>query len=657
MPLSYGDNLIYRDWDPVYRSPAGALPAGTPLRFFVACPAPEITACALLWQEGDGEPKHIPMKRVSEGFTLHFPAIQQPLVGFYRFQAETPAGPLYLGRAPESFWAAPALTPDAFPPFQLTVHTADFETPAWFRGGILYQIFPDRFAPGDPKTVAAGLNYHRAMGRKMQLHPQWDAPVKWKEDDGTAYNPNDFYGGTLEAITRRLPYLHDLGISALYLNPIFEADSNHRYNTADYRRIDPILGTAEDLEILCRQAGELGIRVILDGVFSHTGADSRYFNQKGNYPEAGACQSRDSLWYSWYTFSHWPTEYRAWWGFPSLPEVREEDPGWRDEIITGPDSVIRHWLRAGVSGYRLDVADELPDTTLADIRKAVKSVRPDALILGEVWEDPTTKVSYGQRRRYALGESLDSTMNYPLRRGILDFLLWKSDSRALLRLLLGQRLHYPLPLYQSLMNLLSSHDVDRALTVLSSRLEGDGLTREQRAGFLISEAQRARGKAAMELATALIWSLPGVPSIYYGEEAGMQGFGDPFVRQSMDWESVFLQEHYCRLGNIRKKYTALQTGTVAFSAPSPHCLCIVRQCPDSGETLLTVAARADTEAVLDLEDLVGDEISCTGFSRAVPLWGETQLALRDGLLPISLPAGGWEIYSLDAMPFTGDIPE
>lgn len=650
MPLSYGDNFTYRDWDSTYRSPVGATPIGTSLRFFIACPFQEITACALLWQEDNGNSKCIPMERRPEGFILHFPAIRRPLVGFYRFRAETPVGSLYLGRAQESFWAAPALVQDALPPFQLTVYAADFETPSWFKGGILYQIFPDRFAPGNPKTVAVGINYHRTMGREIQLHSQWNTPVKWKEDDGTAYNPNDFYGGTLEAITQRLPYLQSLGVSTLYLNPIFEANSNHRYNTADYRQIDPILGTAEDLRILCSRAKELGIYVILDGVFSHTGADSRYFNQKGNYLEPGACQSRESQWYSWYDFSHWPTEYRAWWGFPSLPEIREEDPGWQTEIISGPDSVIRHWLRVGISGYRLDVADELPDSTLSDIRTAVKAECPDALILGEVWEDPTTKVSYGQHRRYALGESLDSTMNYPLRRGILDFLLWKSDSRMLLRLLLGQRLHYPLPLYQSLMNLLSSHDVDRALTVLSSQLEGDELTKEQRADFLISETQQARGKAAMELATALIWSLPGVPSIYYGEEAGMQGFGDPFVRQSMNWENIFLQDHYCKLGNIRNTHTALQTGKVAFSAPSPHCLCIVRQCPESGETLLTVAARADTKVILDLEDLAGDDISCADFSQATSLLDGKQQTILEGLFPISLSSGGWEIYVLDAIP-------
>ena len=641
----YRNKLIYCDAKREYRDPVGPVQTGDMVRFFLRCDAPEVQGCTLLtWPQGDLGLEY-PMEAVPGGFSVQFRAPRKAQAVFYRFRLETPDGPLYLGRGQGPFYGELSTAQDALPAFQLTVWNHGFSAPDWFSGGVLYQIFPDRFAPGTPEQVAAGLAYHRALGREMRFHESWNEPVDWKGRDEETYYPNDFYGGTLDAITEKLDYLQNLGVTALYLNPIFEADSNHRYNTADYHRVDPILGTAESLERLCTEAKARGIRVILDGVFSHTGADSRYFNQRGCYPQPGACQSQDSPYYCWYTFHRWPVEYQAWWGFPSLPEVREEEPAWQEEVITGENSVIRTWLRCGVSGYRLDVADELPDEVLELIRTAAHETKPDALILGEVWEDATTKVSYGVRRRYCLGTSLDSVMNYPLRRGVLDFLLGYIDSAALLQLLLGQRLHYPPPIYRSLMNLLSSHDVDRALTVLSTRIEGDKLTRRQRAEFWITPAQAERGKQSMEQATALLWSLPGVPSIYYGEEAGLQGFGDPFVRAPMDWERSFLQEHYALLGRLRREHAALSDGAVAFAAPDPGCICVLRQAGE--ETILTVISRGEARCVLDLRDFSGDPMNTAGLTYARALLGGESFAFSRELIPLYLTPGCREMYLLE----------
>ncbi len=642
----YQNKLIYCDAKPEYRDPIGPVPTGGKLRLFLRCCAPGVRSCTLLtWPQGESGPDH-PMEAVPGGFAVNWQAPWEAQVIFYRFRADTPDGPVYIGRGAGPFYGELCLEPEALPAFQLTVWNSDFTTPDWCSGGVMYQIFPDRFARGEAAQVESGLAYHRALGREMRFHASWQEPVEWEGHDGNPYYPNDFYGGTLRAITEKLEYLQRLGVTILYLNPVFESDSNHRYNTADYHKIDPILGTEADLRELCTQAQARGIRVILDGVFSHTGADSRYFNQRNCYPGPGAVQSQDSPYYSWYTFTRWPAEYKSWWGFPSLPEVRETDPAWQREIITGENSVIRAWLRCGISGYRLDVADELPDEVLELIHTAARETRPDALILGEVWEDATTKVSYGVRRRYCLGTSLDSVMNYPLRRGVLDFLLGYLDSTALLQLLLGQRLHYPPPIYRCLMNLLSSHDVDRALTVLSTRIEGDKLTRRQRAEFCITAAQAERGRQSMELATTLLWSLPGVPSIYYGEEAGLQGFGDPFVRAPMNWDSDFLQAHYALLGRLRREHIALREGAVALAAPDPACLCVLRQ--SGAETILTVVCRGETSCVLDLRDFYGDPIETAGLAHAQPLLGEGRgFSFSRELIGMHLTPGCREMYLLE----------
>ena len=364
--------------------------------------------------------------------------------------------------------------------WQLSVIPADFTVPEAFRGRVMYQIFPDRFAFSNDGTAERGVAYHTALGQTPELHRSLEEPVRWQPRPFEQnYIPDDFYGGTLRGIEQKLPYLKELGISCLYLNPIVEARSNHRYDTSDYMRVDPILGTNEDFTHLCEMARQMGIRIMLDGVFSHTGADSIYFNRYNHYPVKGACQGADSPYYGWYEFRSFPNDYRSWWGFAELPEVEETNPGWQEMIVTGQDSAVRTWLRRGASGWRLDVADELPDAVLALIRRAAREEKPDAPILGEVWEDPVLKESYGSRRDYALGNSLDSVMNYPFRTAVLRFAHRWIDAYALRDFLRGQQMNYPKPLYYSLMNLLGSHDVDRLRSALAADVVIRDLKREE----------------------------------------------------------------------------------------------------------------------------------------------------------------------------------
>ncbi len=550
--------------------------------------------------------------------------------------------------------------------FRLTVYAKGFETPAWFRRCIMYQIFPDRFARDWSDTAREGIEKHRAMGRHVKYHEDWNEPVDWQPNSADGfYFPLDFYGGTLKGVESRLNYLKSLGVGVIYFNPVFEACSNHRYDTADYLNIDPILGTNADFEDLCTAAERMGIRIMLDGVFSHTGADSIYFNKFSHYPDAGAYNAGSaSPYYGWYDFRHYPNDYRCWWNFPDLPEVDEGNADWRDFVITGRDSVVRTWIRRGAAGWRLDVADELPDEALCLIRQAAKAEAPDAVVLGEVWEDAVIKHSYGSRRKYALGESLDSVMNYPFRSAVIDFLCFRTDARALAAFLLGQRLNYPAPMYFSLMNLLSSHDVERVRTALATRLDARSMSREQQAGFIVGDAQDARGAAMQRLAAAIQYAIPGVPCVYYGDETGMGGMLDPFDRAPFTTGARPLTDWYTALGKIRSAHDALSTGAAAFFAPDADVICILR-CISGGAdafgeaaadgAFLAVINRTDWEKdlVLDLwldnAGLTAAELAglrAQNHTRAECLLTGETAEISEGLLRLKLPPESVRIFEL-----------
>lgn len=461
--------------------------------------------------------------------------------------------------------------------FRLTVYKADFNTPEWFRHCVMYQAFPDRFAFDKSDTFKNGIEYHRSIGQTPDVHAGLEEPVKYLPRENEAeYEPDDFYGGNFKGIIKKLPYLKKLGVSCLYMNPIFEARSNHRYDTADYLRPDPILGTEDDFKELASAADELGIRIILDGVFSHTGADSVYFNKYGHYSSIGAYQGAESPYYNWYDFKRFPDEYRSWWGFKELPEVEETRSDWQRFIITGENSVVKTWLRKGAAGWRLDVADELPDNVLAMIRDAAKSVSKDAPIIGEVWEDAVTKISYGLSRNYALGYSLDSVMNYPLRRAVLDFAHGRTDAYDLCNFLMSQQQNYPKPMYYSLMNLLGSHDVERLITSLSTDMDIRALSREDQLKFEFEPDAVSKALELEKLCAVIQFSLPGVPSIYYGDEQGMAGVCDPFNRAPFKESECGLFEFYSSIAAERNSFPEMQTGEALFVPYSKDSFSILR---------------------------------------------------------------------------------
>ena len=500
--------------------------------------------------------------------------------------------------------------------WQLTVYE-ESSTPAWFGCGVVYQIFPDRFCRLELPDPAG-------MVGSRTIHENWSNLPDWRPDAQGEVRNCDFFGGSLQGILSKLDDLADFGVTVLYLNPVFESASNHRYNTADYRAIDPMLGTEDDFHHLCQEAKRRGIRVILDGVFNHTGSQSRYFNADGFYSDTGAAQSPDSPYYHWYSFHPWPADYDAWWGIRTLPAVREDAPDYRDFIIRGQDSVVRHWLRAGASGWRLDVADELPDDFIGEIRTAMEETAPDSFLLGEVWEDATTKIAYSMRRRYLLGQELHGVMNYPFRTALIAYLLG-GDADEFRETLESLRENYPPHAFYSLMNFLSTHDTPRILTVLGADHVPD--SKEERAVFRLSPARRQLGLKRLRLAALVLFTFPGAPTVYYGDEAGMEGWEDPFNRAGYPWgqEDSELKSFFSKLAHLRREQPALQAGQLHWRWTAGSLLVFAREL--DGQLLTTVVNAADTPQTLTLPwfgDTARDLLSSEALSPA------------DNVLPLTL---------------------
>ena len=419
--------------------------------------------------------------------------------------------------------------------YQITVHE-DFQIPSWYKEGVMYNIFVDRFNNGNRNKKPSNPK------KNSFIYANWsDTPMYIKDKDGEIIRW-DFHGGNLKGIIDKLSYLSKIGVTIIYLSPIFESSSNHKYNTGDYKKIDPMFGDEEILKELIEKANEKGINIILDGVFSHTGADSKYFNKFGNYDEVGAYQSKDSKYSSWYTFNEFPDDYKCWWGIKDLPNVNELNKDYMDYIIYDEDSVINKWTGMGIKGWRLDVADELPTEFIKELRKELKKNDTESILIGEVWEDASNKISYNERRSYLTGNQLDSVMGYPFRENIVSFLKGNITSKELNNKFMTIKENYPKESFKANLNLISSHDVARIKTELNY------------------------DEAMVRLAVATQMTFEGVPYIYYGDEAGLCGGTDPDNRKTYPWknEDGDIIEFYKESINTRKKYNVLTNGDTEF---------------------------------------------------------------------------------------------
>ena len=498
------------------------------------CCTPTESAFFRFYNDGE-EAELFPMYKTEFGWSISLKITEIGLY-FYSFYIEN------IGFVSCGYMEMGELTKEPID-FLLTVSTKNYQTPQWFKGGVMYQIFPDRF-----HKVG---NMPDIVGRVRRT--DWGGLPSYKPNEKGKVLNNDFFGGNLAGIQEKLPYLKSLGVTIIYLNPIFEAASNHRYDTSDYMKIDPFLGDEQSFDELIKSAENQGIRVILDGVFNHTGDNSVYFNKYGQYPSLGAYQSKESPYFSWYSFKEFPDKYSSWWGIDILPEVNEHSVDYQN-FIFGDEGVLKKWLRFGIGGYRLDVADELPDFFLKGLRKSVKEENPEAIIIGEVWEDASNKIAYSTRREYLQGYELDSVMNYPLKDAIIRYMQTENASDLLhsIRVLIN---HYPKETLDCLMNILGTHDTARILTVLGGIYCNNKEEMAQKSAYL-SEKDKEKAIQQLRLAAVLQFTMPGVPCIYYGDENGMEGHIDPFCRQCFDWTNLNqeLIAFYQKLGKLRENY-------------------------------------------------------------------------------------------------------
>ena len=554
-------NLKHNSQDIYYRSPAGAVVSGTPIRLALDVDTDEIVTSVIVrvWQENTGETLlTLQEKSTGSNGTRYAGTIQAADRGtlmWYYFIVNTKNGKFFYGNNPEHLGGCGQCYDETPASYQITVVYKGAKTPDWFKRAVMYQIFPDRFCRQGDRIVRK---------KNAVIHADWeDTPFYYKDVDTKEIVAYDFFGGNLAGIREKLPYLKELGISVIYLNPIFESASNHHYDTGDYHKVDPLLGTNEEFVRLTAYAKELDIRIILDGVFSHTGSDSRYFNRDNHYDTVGAFQSQRSPYYEWYSFKRYPYEYDSWWGFYTLPNVNETTRSYMDFIIDEEDSVLKYWLKAGVSGWRLDVIDELPPQFSQHFYKVLKETDQDAVMIGEVWEDASNKISYGVHREYLCGREMDSAMNYPFRQVVLDFLLGHSDAGQINRRLLSLKENYPPENFYAMMNLIGSHDVERVLTLLGEAPYYEGMPAVNQGRFHLDNDHFNLGVARLKMAVLWQMTFPGVPCVYYGDEIGMQGYKDPFNRGPYKWKNgdTYVQSWYKKVIALRNSSPALQTGS------------------------------------------------------------------------------------------------
>lgn len=419
--------------------------------------------------------------------------------------------------------------------YQLTVYKKR-EVPKWYKEGIIYQIFVDRFFNGNDNGVVNNPK------KNSFIYGNWDDnPMYIRDKDGNIARW-DFYGGNLKGVIKKLPYIKSLGASIIYMNPIFEATSCHKYDTGNYEKIDEMFGTEEDFKILCDEAKKLEIKIILDGVFSHTGSDSKYFNKYGNYEGIGAYQSKDSKYYNWYRFYEYPNKYDSWWGFDNQPNVDELNEDYINYIVKNENSIISKWMNLGADGWRLDVADELPDQFIKIIKEKMLGINSNSVLIGEVWEDASNKISYSKRREYFFGYELDSVTNYPFREILLRYLTGNINSEYFAKRMMNLYENYPIENFYSNINLLGSHDTERIFTMLGEN------------------------KELINLAIAIQMTMLGVPLIYYGDEVGLTGGKDPYNRKSYPWsnpDNEILNMYKCFI-DIRNREEALKKGDLRF---------------------------------------------------------------------------------------------
>lgn len=567
--------LGHNSHDTLYRVPFGAVNPGDAVTLRFRTYANDVTGVRVrVWNTTANAQSFLDMTRVATGVSCYDPAQVDkrcdfwqttltptvPTTLYYRFIVQDGAATAYYDD--DDFrnggWgeARPTLRDNGY---AITVFDPDFQPIPWLQNAVVYQIFPDRFRDGrannNPKGNEPRYSYPSNPLDQIIVKSWGELPEGFCRGYQFPAQPcteqprgRDYFGGDLRGILQRLPYLQALGVTVLYLNPIFEAGSNHAYDTQDYYQIDKFFGTNKEFQQLAQQAERRGIRIVLDGVFNHVSSDSAYFDRYGHFTEVGACESVNSPYRSWFIFRPQTggpcagpdgpntMTYDAWFGFDSLPVLDKNNPDVRKLIYADPHAVARHWLNMGAAGWRLDVMGDpsFPADFWPEFRAAVKATKEDAPIIGELWKkfEVLPKV---------LGDSADTAMNYRFRNAILGF-FGKVDDKGFpddgqsnqppslfAEKLISVREDNPDASYYTMLNLMGSHDTQRILWALTP----GNRNREDRE---FNAANVAEGVRRLMLAAVVQMTIPGAPTIYYGDEVGLTGDDDPDDRRTFPWQ-------------------------------------------------------------------------------------------------------------------------
>lgn len=510
-------------YDPLlFKFPKGVVVKGTSVVFFVSVDKTVQPEAVYFMQKEDSESEYFyhEMQKCEGGYTIQ---INYPESGhfWYNFQIKHDDKIQYLSKTYDNF---SYISDEKGEDFFQSVLNKEYTCKNSLQGGIIYQIYVDRFCKAGTVKTREPLIFRDDWGGKIQKNTT----------DPLIINL-EVFGGNFKGIVSKLNHLKKLGVTTIYLNPISCANSNHKYDTADYMTPDPMFGTESDLKELIDQAKQLGMGIIFDGVYNHTGSDSLYFNKYGRYDTLGAYKSKDSRFYSWYNFDEYPDKYASWWGIDTLPSIEHNSQDFQN-YIAGKNGVIENFMKMGMQGVRLDVVDEITDEFVKKISTTVHKFGDDKVVMGEVWEDASTKISYSCRRKYFCDNELNSVMNYPIKESILTFVR-TGETRDLISTIRMLKNNYPKVVMDNLMNFLGTHDTTRIYSEILGSVNGD----------------EKRAKKLMKIASVLSFTMPGVPSIFYGDEYGMEN-NDGSSRGCYDWNNYNNEifKFYTELGKLRK---------------------------------------------------------------------------------------------------------
>lgn len=509
-------------FDPLlFKVPVGAVKREESVKFFVESNATDAEVSLMVKPDGDFPYEKNLMKKTQKGYKITKKFIKKGHYWYY-FEVKSQDKTLFLCRTDDNF---SYISENKGDDFFVAVLGEGYSYDGLLAGGVIYQIMTDRFAKVGESPIREPFVYRE----------DWGGSLKKLTSDPAKLNL-EVFGGNIRGIISKLDYIKSLGVTFLYLNPICLANSNHKYDTANYMQIDTMLGTESDFAELIKKAKDMNIGIVFDGVYNHTGSDSIYFNKCKRYDSVGAYNSKKSKYFEWYNFEEYPDKYKSWWGIDTLPSIRHGCESFQD-YIAGKGGVIEKYMKLGCSGVRLDVVDEITDTFVKKISDCVKQFGKNKIVMGEVWEDAATKISYGARRKYFCDNELNSVMNYPIKDALLCYLTTKNPYQfvSTVRMLKN---NYPRQVVHNLMNFLGTHDTKRIFSELTDCCGGD----------------EKRALSMLKIAFVILFTTFGTPSIFYGDEQAMKN-NDGSSRGCFDWSKTNTEmvEFVKKLSAIRKK--------------------------------------------------------------------------------------------------------